>query len=122
MSCNRLISWQILGLCRECKKWVRVKRLCLSCPVFLFEISSLIRTKLRAGFDRKYYQETDFSSVSLKCKPNKIIYFNKAKASQEINYTQILLRNRNKNDFFAIFFNKSEYLTNKENVMYDCHA
>ena len=72
--------------------------LSLSCPVFLFEIASLIRTKLRADFDRKYYQETDFSSVSLKCKPNKIIYLKKAKASQEINYVQVLLRNKNINE------------------------
>jgi hypothetical protein len=98
--------------------------LCLSCPVFLIEISSLIRTKLRSGFDRKYYQKTDFSSVSLKCKPQKIIYFKKAKTSQEINHMQVLLRNRNINEnfFFAIFFNKSEYLTNEENIMCDCPA
>lgn len=59
--------------------------------VFLFEITSLIRIKLRAGFDRKYtcYQETRFSSVSLKCKPDKLIYIKKAKASQEINYMQV---------------------------------
>jgi len=65
--------------------------LCFSCPVFLFEITSLIRPKLSAGFDRKYtyYQETHFSSVSLKCKPDKIIYFKKAKVSQEINYMQV---------------------------------
>jgi len=63
--------------------------LCLSCPVFLFENASLIRTKLRADFYCKYYQETDSSSVSLKCKTYKIIYFKKAKASQEINYVQV---------------------------------
>lgn len=96
--------------------------LCLSGPVFLFEIASLIPTKLRAGFAREYYQKTDFSFVSLKCKPNKVIYFKKAKASQEINYMQVLLRNRNINDFLQYFFNKSEYLTNEENVMYDCPA
>jgi hypothetical protein len=98
LPCNRLLSSQIPGFCRKCNKWVRVKMLCLSCPVFLFEIASLIRTKLRAGFDHKYYQETDFSFVSLKCKPNKIIYFKEAKTLPEINYMQVLFRNKNINE------------------------
>jgi hypothetical protein len=98
--------------------------LCLSCPAFLFEIASLIRTKLRAGSDRKYYQENDFSSVSLKCEPNQIVYLKKAKASQEINHMQVLLCNRktNEKEKSAIFFNKRTYVTNEENVIYDCQA